>query len=160
MEGTVCRYDLRLVVALAAGLVLVLAPQSLRATELALAQGTIAIHDAPAGEQSPACSQLVVEARSAQDNHLIGRTQPTAQTDGSCRYALSVVAQSAVWLRVRAALVAAERLDATSAAAGGAGAARDDRRVSSRAVALRWTVISPNTFFFAPGETKTISLSY
>jgi hypothetical protein len=71
--------------------------------ELATAQGTIAISDARPGLRAPACSELIVEARDALDNHLIADTQPTADETGACRYSVSVPAQSAVWLRVQPA---------------------------------------------------------
>ncbi|HEX3468053.1 MAG TPA: hypothetical protein VHT05_08260, partial [Candidatus Elarobacter sp.] len=41
-----------------------------------------------------------------------------------------------------------------------AAVARAGRAPAGRAVQIRWTVISPNTYFFAPGEQKTIPLSY
>jgi hypothetical protein len=134
--------------------------QPAAARELALAQGTIAMHEAPAGTRSPACGELVVEARDALDNHLIGRTQPGLATDGTCRYALSVPAQSAVWLRLRPALVADARVDATSTGGTYVPAPPADHRASSRSVQLRFTIISPNTYFFTPGEQKTVPLSY
>jgi hypothetical protein len=130
------------------------------ARELALAQGTIAIRQPAAGEVSPACSQLVVEARDGLDNHLIARTDPALAPDGSCRYAISVPAQSAVWLRLRPALVADARVAPPGMNAPGIGVERHDRTVSARAVQLRWTVIAPTTFFFAPNETKTVPLTY
>ena len=142
---------------------IVLAPAAAAARELGLAEGAIAIHAPAEGLRSPGCGELTVEARDALDNHLIGRTQPTLAEDGSCRYAISVPAQSAVWLRVRAALVADARapmagvgtgLGATPASASG------EHHVSSRAVQLRFTVIAPTTSFFDPGEKKTIPLSY
>ena len=137
---------------------MVLSPQPAWPRELAIAEGTVAIHDAPAGQRSLACGELVVEARDALDNHLIGRTQP-AIADGRCRYAISVPAQSAVWLRLRPVLVADARADLATSGIG-ASPARSDHRVSSRSVQLRFTVISPNTYFFAPGEQKTVPLSY
>jgi hypothetical protein len=136
---------------------IVLSPQRAWPQELATAQGTIAIQDAAAGQRSPACGELFVEARDALDNHLIARTKPATDSNGVCRYALSVPAQSAVWLRLRPALVADARIDAASS---GLGASRSDHRVSSRSVQLRFTVISPNTYFFAPGEQKTVPLTY
>jgi hypothetical protein len=137
------------------------AAPAVRANELALAEGTIAIHDAAPGQLSPTCSQLVVEARDGLDNHLIARTDPTLAPDGSCRYAISVPAQSAVWLRLRPALVADARVGPSTIGGGSAiGADRREGRVSSRAVQLRWTVIAPNTYFFAPNEKKTIALTY
>ena len=136
------------------------ASQPAAARELALAQGTIAIHEAPAGTRSPVCGELVVEARDALDNHLIGRTQPEIAADGTCRYALSVPAQSAVWLRLRPSLVADARVDAASIGASHAPVPPSDHHASSRSVQLRFTIISPNTFFFTPGEQKTVPLSY
>lgn len=130
------------------------------ARELALANGTIAIHDAASGLRSPTCAELVVEARDALDNHLIGRTQPETDTDGTCRYALSVPAQMAVWLRLRPALVADARVDMTSAGSTYVPAPAADHRASSRSVQIRFTIISPNTYFFAPNEKKTVLLSY
>ncbi len=145
-----------LLVALAA----LMAAQPAAARELALAQGVIAIHEAAAGEMAPSCSQLVVEARDGLDNHLIARTDPTVAPDGSCRYAISVPAQSAVWLRLRPALVADARVGPPAMSPASAGVERHDRRVSERAVQLRWTIIAPTTFFFAPNETKTVPLTY
>jgi hypothetical protein len=149
-------------VALAAATALIaVCAQTAAARELALAQGPIAIREAAAGQRAVGCGELVVEARDALDNHLIGRTHPDVAPDGSCRYALSVPAQSAVWLRVRAALVADTRLDAPGAALPPAPAsASSEHRVSSRAVQLRFTVIAPTTSFFEPGEQKTIPLTY
>jgi hypothetical protein len=148
-------------VALAAAALSAVCTRPAAARELALAQGPIAIRDAAAGQRSVACGELVVEARDALDNHLIGRTHPDVAPDGSCRYAISVPAQSAVWLRVRAALVADARVDAPGAALPPAPAsASSERRVSSRAVQLRFTVIAPTTSFFEPGEQKTIPLTY
>jgi hypothetical protein len=136
------------------------AAQPALARELATAQGTIAINDAPAGQRSPACTELVVEARDALDNHLIGRTQPSIDADGSCRYALSVPAQTAVWLRLRPALVAGARTDMTNPGSAYVPAPTADHRLSNRSVQIRFTIISPNTYFFAPNEAKTVPLSY
>src|ERR1035437_6781585 len=96
--------------ALAAIAIVAVAALSAVARALAGARGPIAIHDAASGQRSPACAELVVEARDALDNHLIGRTQPQTDTDGTCRYALSVPAQTAVWLRLRPAPVASARV--------------------------------------------------
>jgi hypothetical protein len=148
-----------LVLAAIAVAAIVFSPQRAWPHELATAQGTIAIGEAAAGQRSPTCGELFVEARDALDNHLIARTKPATDSDGACRYALSVPAQSAVWLRLRPALVADARADAASSGLG-ASSARSDHHVSSRSVALRFTVISPNTYFFAPGEQKTVPLSY
>ena len=150
----------KLLAVLGTAFLVALSAQQAPARELALAQGTIAIHDAAAGQTSPTCSQLVVEARDGLDNHLIARTDPAVGADGSCRYAISVPAQSAVWLRLRPALVADARVDGPGVSPSSVGADRHDRRVSERAVQLRWTVIAPTTFFFAPNETKTVPLSY
>ena len=126
------------------------------ASELATAQGAIAISEARAGMRAPACTELVVEARDALDNHLIAETRPATDESGACRYALSVPAQSAVWLRVTPVLVAGvragDRLRPTSES--------DRARPSTGSVALRFTVIAPTTYFFAPNEHKTVSLSY
>jgi hypothetical protein len=134
--------------------------QPVLAHELALANGTIAIHDATDGQRSPTCAELVVEARDALDNHLIGRTQPETDPDGTCRYALSVPAQMAVWLRLRPALVADAHVDMTSAGGTFVPAPPADHRASSRSVQIRFTIIAPNTYFFAPNEQKTVQLSY
>jgi hypothetical protein len=132
-------------------------PADAGASELATAQGTIAISDARPGLRAPACSELVVEARDALDNHLIADTQPAADETGACRYAVSVPAQSAVWLRVQPVLVAGTRVvGRTMTTSEGTGRPR----ASSGSVALRFTVIAPATYFFAPNERKTISLSY
>jgi hypothetical protein len=150
-----------LAVAAAAGaLGLVAVPRQTDARELALAQGTIAISEPPAGSRAPACGELMVEARDALDDHLIGRTQPAADADGACRYAISVPAQSAVWLRLRPALVAGERITPGDFRPAGAPATHGTRTQSSRSVALRFTIIAPATYFFAPGEQKTIPLAY
>ena len=127
--------------------------------ELATAQGTIAISDARPGLRAPACSELIVEARDALDNHLIADTQPTADETGACRYSVSVPAQSAVWLRVQPVLVAGMRAsDRMAVPSESSGRARASS--ASASVALRFTVIAPTTYFFAPNEHKTISLSY
>ena len=141
------------------GLLVVLAPHQVAARELALAQGAIAIHEAPAGQSAPTCAELVVEARDALDNHLIGQTRPELASDRACRYAISVPAQSGVWLRLRPALVAAARVEPSFDRLRMTGSG-DGHHVSSRSVQLRFTIISPNTYFFEPGEQKTVPLSY
>lgn len=141
-------------------------PSVAAAHELATAAGTIVIREAPAGQRSPACGELVVEARGALDNQLIGLTH-AALGDGVCRYALSVPAQSAVWLHVRPVLVAAAStamhaaatVDTTAFVAPGATAQPRDR-VSSGAVQLRFRIVSATTYFFAPGEQKDVPLTY
>jgi len=155
----------RIAVSLAAvlGLMVVLTPQRALAGELAIAEGTVAISTPAAGQRAPACGELVVEARDALDSHLIGRTRPEAGADGACRYAISVPAQSAVWLRLRPALVASARVtpadfSGAGLATAGVGSARGS--ASARSVALRFTVLAPSTYFFAPGERKTVPLSY
>lgn len=80
------------------------------ARELATAKGTIAISEARPGTRAPSCSELIVEARDALDNHLIAETQAAIDEAGACRYTLSVPAQSAVWLRAQPVLVAATRV--------------------------------------------------
>jgi hypothetical protein len=135
-----------------------LAPPNALARELALAQGPIAISEAPAGQRAPNCSELFVEARDALDNHLIAQTKPETDADGACRYALSVPAQSAVWLHARPALVAAAR--ATPDGGSSVGAPPSTHRYQGRGVQIRFTVIAPATYFFAPGEQKTVPLSY
>jgi hypothetical protein len=145
---------------------LALAPRHAAAGELAVAEGPIAIHEAAAGERSVACGELFVEARDALDNHLIAQTRPELAGDGTCRYAISVPAQSAIWLHLRPALVAAANAAAPSEPAAHAAAApfvpssSADHRISSRGVQIRFTVIAPTTNFFAPGEHKTVPLSY
>ena len=133
-------------------------PQTAVAREIALAQGTIAISEAPSGLRAPTCSELLVEARDALDDHLIGKTKPELDADGACRYAISVPAQSAVWLHARAALVAAAR--ATPDGGSSVGAPPSTHRFQGRGVQIRFTVIAPTTYFFAPGEQKTVPLSY
>lgn len=132
-------------------------PASAAVRELATAQGTIAISDAGPSLRAPSCSELVVEARDALDNHLIAETQPTRDESGTCRYVLSVPAQTAVWLRVQPVLVAGARVvngaNAKPAASG-------PPRGSAGSVALRFTIISPTTYFFAPSELKTLQLRY
>ena len=137
---------------------LTLLPQRSWTHELATASGAITTHDPAAGERIPTCRELVVEARDGLDNHLIGRAQPVAGDDGSCRYAISVPAQSAVWLRLRPVLVDDARAFGPGTAT--AAAPVSTRAVSSRSVQLRFTIIAPTTFFFAPGEQKTVPLTY
>ena len=133
-------------------------PQGASARELGLAHGTIAISEAPAGLRAPNCSELLVEARDALDDHLIGKTKPELDADGACRYAISVPAQSAVWLHARPTLVAAARV--TPDGGSGVGAPPSTRHIQGRGVQIRFTVIAPATYFFAPGEQKTVPLSY
>jgi hypothetical protein len=132
-------------------------PAYAAARELATAQGTIMISDARPDLRAPLCSELVVEARDALDNHLIAKTQSSADERGACRYALSVPAQTAVWLRLRPALVAGAGMingaSVTPAQSMGA-------RQSSGSVGLRFSIIAPTTYFFAPNEQKTVPLSY
>ncbi len=117
--------------------------------------------------RSPRCSELVVEARDANDNHLIAETHPELDAEGACKYALTVPAQSAVWIHLREALVSSESaagVESAGASPVGAesstAAARAGRAPSARSVQIRWTVISPNTYFFTPGEQKTIPLNF
>ena len=126
--------------------------------ELATAQGTIAISDARPGLRTPSCGELVVEARGALDNHLIAQTYAAADNAGGCQYALSVPAQTAVWLRVQPVLVAGARVINGENMNNNGGLGRT--RASSGSVALRFTIIAPATYFFTPNEQKTISLSY
>jgi hypothetical protein len=132
-------------------------PASAVPRELAIAQGTIAITEARPGLRAPSCGELIVEARDALDSHLIAETQPIADETGACRYVLSVPAQTAVWLRLQPVLVAGVRaINGTNTSTVGAGRARP----SSGSVALRFTIIAPTTYFFAPNERKTVPLSY
>ncbi len=139
-----------------AGCALAATPFSARASaaELATVRGTIAI----AG-QAPAsrCGELVVEARGALDAHLIALTQPAAGADGACRYALSVPAQTAVWLSVHTgavlAPVNAARLNPVALRARPGQPAR-------ASVALRFTVVAATTYFFAPGEDTMVPLAF
>jgi hypothetical protein len=140
------------VVASAIGFVAV--PAYAAPRELAIAQGAIAISEARPGLRAPLCSELVIEARDALDNHLIAETQPAKGEAGACRYSISVPAQTGVWLRVQPVLVAAARVDGATANAPAAA-----RERSSGSVALRFTVIAPTTYFFAPNEQKTVPLS-
>ena len=127
------------------------------ANELATAQGAIAISDARAGLRAPSCTELVVEARDALDNHLIAETHPATDESGACRYSVSVPAQTAVWLRATPVLVAGVRTgDRVRPNSEGSGRTRP----ASGSIALRFTVIAPTTYFFAPNEHKTVSLSY
>jgi hypothetical protein len=130
-------------------------PQPAVARELALAQGIITIRDPAPGLRNPKCSEFVVEARDALDNHLIAETQPTLDAEGACRYALSVPAQTAVWLHLMPLLVAGSR----SIAAGGP-VAPPASRSASGSVGIRFTIIAGTTYFFAPGEQKTVPLTY
>ncbi len=127
------------------------------ARELATAKGTITISESRRGLRAPLCSELVVEARDALDNHLIAETRPATDESGACRYSVSVPAQSAVWLRVTPVLVAGvrtgDRLRPNSEAS-------DRARPARGSVALRFTVIAPTTYFFAPNERKSVSLTY
>lgn len=132
------------------------APATAGARELATAQGTIVISEARPGLRAPLCSELVVEARDALDNHLIAETQPTTDESATCRYALSVPAQSAVWLRVQPTLVAGARARAAAASE----LTVPKARPSSGSVALRFTIIAPTSYFFVPSEQKTVPLSY
>lgn len=129
-----------------------------RAAEIALAQGTIALHEAPAGQRAPFCGELVVEARDAVDDHLIGFSH-AQERDGACSYALSVPAQTAVYLHIRPALVAAARVTPDGETRVPAPVALH-RPLAGRGVQLRWSVVAPSTYFFAPGEQKTVPLSY
>ncbi len=161
---------IRIVLAVAAttALALFARAENVSAAELAGAQGTISIAAAPAGLASPRCADLIVEARDANDNHLIAQTHPALDADGACKYALSVPAQSAVWLHLRMALVSstsapgATPVTATVAAPAGAANSTVAKPAApaGRAVQIRWTAISPNTYFFAPGEQKTIPLTF
>ncbi len=127
------------------------------ARELATAQGTIMITEARPGLRPPLCSELVVEARDALDNHLIAETQPTIDEAGNCHYALSVPAQGAVWLRLRPALIAGVRvvnganMNASSTV---------PRSPMGSSIALRFTIIGSTTYFFVPNEHKIVPLSY
>mgnify|MGYP003623155864 CR=1 FL=1 len=123
--------------------------------ELATAQGTITISEGRPGLRAPLCSELIVEARDALDNHLIAEMQPTSDYAGACRYALSVPAQTAVWLRLQPVLVAGARVinGSTTIASGRAS-------VPTRSVGLRFTTIAATTYFFAPNESKIIPLGY
>jgi hypothetical protein len=132
------------------------APACAAAHELATAQGAIAISEARAGLRAPSCTELVVEARDALDNHLIAETRPGTDESGACRYSVSVPAQSAIWLRVTPVLVAGVRVGDRLRPTSGSGGVR----TSTGSVALRFTVIAPTTYFFAPNEHKTVSLTY
>jgi hypothetical protein len=149
-----------LVIAVGAVVMIAGAPQADAANEIALARGIITLHEAPAGQRSPSCSELVVEARDALDNHLIAQTHPTTAADGTCDYAISVPAQSAVWLHARPVLVAAARLAADGTAALAPAPSLAHRAATGRGVQIRFTIISPSTYFFAPGEQKTVPLTY
>jgi hypothetical protein len=126
------------------------------AREIANARGTIAISEVRQGLRAPSCAQLVVEARDALDNHLIAETQAAMDEAGACRYALSVPAQMAVWLRVQPVLVASARVGGAISNAPTA----ERLRATTGSVALRFTLVAPTTYFFAPSEQKTIPLSY
>ncbi len=126
------------------------------AHELATAQGIIAISEPPPGLRAASCKELVVEAREALDNHLISQSQPTLD-NGACRYAITVPAQTAVWLRIRPTFVAGTRvINGINVEPSGS------QRVRSPAgsIALRFTVIAATTYFFAPGEKKDVQLPY
>jgi hypothetical protein len=149
---------IRIILAAAAitALALFAKSEAVSARELATAQGPITIAAAPAGMRSPRCSELIVEARDANDDHLIAESHPEIDADGVCKYALSVPAQSAVWIHVREALVSTE----VSSPSAAAPAAVPAPAPAGRSVQIRWTAISPNTYFFTPGEQKTIPLNF
>ncbi|HEY0383042.1 MAG TPA: hypothetical protein VGC72_12670 [Candidatus Elarobacter sp.] len=132
-------------------------PAFAAANVLATAQGIIVISEARTGLRAPSCSELVVEARDALDNHLIAETRPTTDDAGTCGYALSVPAQTAVWLRAQPVLIAGARIIA-GVNTNRVGAGRTSS--SSASVALRFTIIAPTTYFFEPNERKSIQLSY
>ena len=123
--------------------------------EIATAQGAIAISEPRPGLRAPSCRELTVEARDALDNHIIAEAQPATDSAGACRYTVSVPAQTAVWLRVQPALVAGARAGGAVVKQPAAG-----RERSSGSVALRFTIVAPTTYFFAPNEQKVVSLSY
>ena len=131
-------------------------PAYAAARELATAQGTITISEARPGLRAPVCGELVVEARDALDNHLMAETQPTADEAGACRYAVTVPAQTAVWLRLRPALLAGAHVNGANANP----LYSERARPSGGSVALRFTVIAPTTYFFTPNEQKTVMLNY
>jgi hypothetical protein len=133
-------------------------PQPALARELALAQGIITVREPATGLRNPTCSEFVVEARDALDNHLIAETKPALDTAGVCRYALSVPAQTAVWLHLMPLLVAGSRSVAATNALGAQPA--PSARASSGSVGIRFTIIAGTTYFFAPGEQKTVPLTY
>lgn len=140
---------------------LAMALDAVRATaiarELAVAQGTITISEGRPGLRPPSCNELVVEARDALDDHLIAETRSSTDEAGTCRYALSVPAQTAVWMNLQPVLVAGVRAikgvnrDIVEARGG---------RPPNGSVALRFTIIAPTTYFFSPGEQKVVSLIY
>jgi hypothetical protein len=148
-----------LTTAATAAIAIAAVPQPAVARELALAQGIITIRDPAPGLRNPKCSEFVVEARDALDNHLIAETQPTLDAEGACRYALSVPAQTAVWLHLMPLLVAGARSIAATNAAGGP-VAPPASRAASGSVGIRFTIIAGTTYFFAPGEQKTVPLTY
>jgi hypothetical protein len=132
-------------------------PASAGARELATAQGTIVISEPRTGLRAPTCSELIVEARDALDDRIIAETQPATDQTGACRYALSVPAQTAIWLRPRPALVAGVRiLDGANADQVRSGPVRPSRG----SVAIRFTLIASATYFFVPNERKTVLLIY
>ena len=136
---------------------LVRVPAHADAAVLATAMGTITIAEARTGLRPPACSELVVEARDALDNHLIAVTHPTTDEIGVCHYAVSVPAQTAIWLHLQPTLVASARLtDAGDAKEAPVGRGR----ASSGSIGLRFTVIAPTTYFFEPNERKIVLLKY
>jgi hypothetical protein len=136
---------------------LVAVPAFAATPELATARGPIAISEARPGLRAPLCSELIVEARDALDNHLIAETHPTAADSGACRYALTVPAQTAVWFRVQPVLVAGIRnVNGENANA----LVTERARSSSGSVALRFAIIAPLTYFFTPNEERTVSLKY
>jgi hypothetical protein len=132
-------------------------PAYAAAPELAAAQGTITISEPRPGLLAPSCLELTVEARDALDGHLIAETKPTTDNVNACRYALTVPAQTPVWLRVRPVLVAGARIiNGAPVNSGPSGRVR----AQGGSVALRFTIIASATYFFAPNEQKTLPLSY
>ncbi len=148
-----------LTAAATAAIAIAAVPQPALARELAMAQGIITVRDPAAGLRNPKCSEFVVEARDALDNHLISETQPALDEQGVCRYALSVPAQTAVWLHLMPVLVAGSRSIAATNAAG-TPATAPAARASSGSVGIRFTIIAGTTYFFAPNEQKTVPLTY
>ncbi|GAC1574908.1 MAG: hypothetical protein NVS3B7_07080 [Candidatus Elarobacter sp.] len=157
------------VVLASVGAMLVGSASAAGAHELALATGTITIREAPSGLRSPTCGELVVEARDALDNRLFGQTHAEIDAEALCRYAISVPAQTAVWVRLRPALVDAARSTAAAGDPDGASSGAPSRpatsgdrggRRASASVALRFRVVGGTTYVFVPGEQKIVPLTY
>ncbi len=136
-------------------------PASLRSTQraLAVATGTVTFHEPAPHETMPTCAQIMVDVLGANDNHFIASAHGITASDGTCRYAISVPADSPVWFRVRPVLVADARIIPFDTGSARKDPATNFRYASRGSVQLQWTV-QPTTYTFAANEKKTIALTY